>query len=97
MLENKGIFEGFLGVNMPMTTVDIVIKGISTGVFFVVLALFLVMMITGKDTKGKVVGLILAMLVVPSVTYLGLYTIVYGDFVAGVREFLEISKYGFEV
>ena len=55
------------------------------------------MMFTGKDTRGKVVLMMLAMLIVPSVTYLGLYAYVYGDFLEGLRGFLEVSKYGFEV
>lgn len=74
-----------------------VIEFVSTMVFGYLVFIFLKMMFTGKDTKGKVVLMFVAMLIVPSVTYLGLYTYVYGDFLEGLRSFLEVSKYGFEV
>lgn len=77
--------------------VDDIIELVSMVVFGILVLVFLKMMFTGKDTKGKVVLMMLAMLIVPSVTYLGLYTYVYGDFLEGLRSFLEVSKYGFEV
>ena len=83
--------------NVSKLKVDDVIELVSMVVFGFLVLIFLKMMFTGKDTKGKVVLMMLAMLIVPSVTYLGLYTYVYGDFLEGLRGFLEVSKYGFEV
>ena len=83
--------------NVTNRSLDDVIEFVSTMVFGYLVFIFLKMMFTGKDTKGKVVLMFVAMLIVPSVTYLGLYTYVYGDFLEGLRGFLEVSKYGFEV
>jgi hypothetical protein len=83
--------------NVTNRSLDDVIEFVSTMVFGFLVFIFLKMMFTGKDTKGKVVLMFVAMLIVPSVTYLGLYTYVYGDFLEGLRSFLEVSKYGFEV
>lgn len=83
--------------NVSKLKVDDVIELVSMVVFGFLVLIFLKMMFTGKDTKGKVILMMLAMLIVPSVTYLGLYTYVYGDFLEGLRGFLEVSKYGFEV
>jgi hypothetical protein len=83
--------------NVTNRSMDDAIEFVSTMVFGFLVLVFLKMMFTGKDTKGKVVLMMLAMLIVPSVTYLGLYTYVYGDFLEGLRGFLEVSKYGFEV
>lgn len=83
--------------NVTNCSLDDVIEFVSTMVFGFLVFIFLKMMFTGKDTKGKVVLMFVAMLIVPSVTYLGLYTYVYGDFLEGLRSFLEVSKYGFEV
>ena len=83
--------------NVSKLKVDDVIELVSMVVFGFLVLIFLKMMFTGNDTKGKVVLMMLAMLIVPSVTYLGLYTYVYGDFLEGLRGFLEVSKYGFEV
>lgn len=88
---------GFVLGNVSKLKVDDVIELVSMVVFGFLVLIFLKMMFTGKDTKGKVVLMMLAMLIVPSVTYLGLYTYVYGDFLEGLRGFLEVSKYGFEV
>ena len=88
---------GFVIGNVSKLKVDDVIELVSMVVFGFLVLIFLKMMFTGKDTKGKVVLMMLAMLIVPSVTYLGLYTYVYGDFLEGLRGFLEVSKYGFEV
>lgn len=87
----------FLIGNVTNRSMDDAIEFVSTMVFGFLVFIFLKMMFTGKDTKGKVVLMMLAMLIVPSVTYLGLYTYVYGDFLEGLRSFLEVSKYGFEV
>lgn len=83
--------------NVSKLKVDDVIELVSMVVFGILVCIFLKMMFTGKDTRGKVVLMMLAMLIVPSATYLGLYTYVYGDFLEGLRSFLEVSKYGFEV
>lgn len=83
--------------NVTNRSMDDAIEFVSTMVFGFLVLIFLKMMFTGKDTKGKVVLMFVAMLIVPSVTYLGLYTYVYGDFLEGLRGFLEVSKYGFEV
>lgn len=83
--------------NVTNRSMDDAIEFVSTMVFGFLVLVFLKMMFTGEDTKGKVVLMMLAMLIVPSVTYLGLYTYVYGDFLEGLRGFLEVSKYGFEV
>lgn len=83
--------------NVSKLKVDDVIELVSMVVFGFLVLIFLKMVFTGKDTKGKVILMMLAMLIVPSVTYLGLYTYVYGDFLEGLRGFLEVSKYGFEV
>lgn len=88
---------GFVLGSVSKLKVDDVIELVSMVVFGILVLVFLKMMFTGKDTKGKVVLMMLAMLIVPSVTYLGLYTYVYGDFLEGLRSFLEVSKYGFEV
>ena len=88
---------GFVMGNVSKLKVDDVIELVSMVVFGFLVIIFFKMMFTGKDTKGKVVLMMLAMLIVPSVTYLGLYTYVYGDFLEGLRSFLEVSKYGFEV
>lgn len=88
---------GFVLGNVSKLKVDDVIELVSMVVFGILVLVFLKMMFTGKDTKGKVVLMFVAMLIVPSVTYLGLYTYVYGDFLEGLRGFLEVSKYGFEV
>lgn len=88
---------GFVIGNVSKLKVDDLIELVSMVVFGFLVLIFLKMMFTGKDTKGKVVLMMLAMLIVPSVTYLGLYTYVYGDFLEGLRSFLEVSKYGFEV
>lgn len=88
---------GFVIGNVTNRSMDDVIKFVSMMVFGFLVLIFLKMMFTGKDTKGKVVLMMLAMLIVPSVTYLGLYAYVYGDFLEGLRGFLEVSKYGFEV
>ena len=88
---------GFVIGNVSKLKVDDVIELVSMVVFGFLVLIFLKMMFTGNDTKGKVVLMMLAMLIVPSVTYLGLYTYVYGDFLEGLRGFLEVSKYGFEV
>lgn len=88
---------GFVLGNVSKLKVDDVIELVSMVVFGILVLVFLKMMFTGKDTRGKVVLMMLAMLIVPSVTYLGLYTYVYGDFLEGLRGFLEVSKYGFEV
>lgn len=87
----------FLIGNVTDRSMVDVIEFVSTMVFGFLVLIFLKMMFTGKDTKGKVVLMMLAMLIVPSVTYLGLYAYVYGDFLEGLRGFLEVSKYGFEV
>ena len=87
----------FVIVNVTNRSMDDAIEFVSTMVFGFLVLIFLKMMFTGKDTKGKVVLMMLGMLIVPSVTYLGLYTYVYGDFLEGLRGFLEVSKYGFEV
>lgn len=87
----------FLIGNVTDRSMVDVIEVVSTMVFGFLVLIFLKMMFTGKDTKGKVVLMMLAMLIVPSVTYLGLYAYVYGDFLEGLRSFLEVSKYGFEV
>lgn len=87
----------FVIVNVTNRSMDDAIEFVSTMVFGFLVLIFLKMMFTGKDTKGKIVLMMLAMLIVPSVTYLGLYTYVYGDFLEGLRGFLEVSKYGFEV
>ena len=88
---------GFVLGNLTKRSMDDVIEFVSAMVFGYLVFVFLKMMFTGKDTKGKVVLMMLAMLIVPSVTYLGLYTNVYGDFLEGLRSFLEVSKYCFEV
>lgn len=83
--------------NVTNRSLDDVIEFVSTMVFGFLVFIFLKMMFTGKDTKGKVVLMFAAMLLVPSATYLALYTYIHGDFVEGLRGFLEVSKYGFEV